>query len=161
MDFSAFSNLIVSQWGYLGILAVQIVSSSTVFLPLPGLAVIFLYGAILNPYLVGVVAGLGAAIGELTGYAIGHGGHGLITRKNKKFAVKVRSLLNKYNPFFVIIFFAAVPFPFDIVGVMCGLSRYDVKKFFLATFIGNSIKLSIVALAGFYGLPWVLRVFGE
>ncbi len=160
MDFSALSDLLISQWGYLGILLVQLISSSTVLLPLPGIAVVFLYGAILNPLIVGLFAATGSTIGELTGYAIGYGGHRLIANRNKKISKKVRSLFHRYKPFFVIIFFSVIPFPFDIVGVVCGLSKYDMKKFFVATFIGNWIKLSIVALAGFHGLPWVLKVFG-
>ncbi|MBI3412627.1 MAG: VTT domain-containing protein [Candidatus Aenigmarchaeota archaeon] len=162
MDFSAFSGFVAGQWGYLGILVIQLISSSTVFLPLPGLAIIFLYGAMLNPYLVGLFAGTGAAVGELTGYAIGYGGHKLILRtsKNKKIADKIRRLFRRYDYFFVIIFFSAIPFPFDIIGVLCGLSKYDVKRFFVATFIGNSIKFSVVALAGFYGTTWVLKMFG-
>jgi len=59
----------------------------------------------------------------------------------------------------MIIFFAAIPFPFDIVGVLCGLSKYDAKKFFITTFIGNWIKLTVVALAGFHGVHWILRLF--
>lgn len=160
MDFSAFSNVIAGQWGYLGILTVQFLSSATVFLPLPGLAVIFLYGTILDPYLVGLSAALGAALGELTGYAVGYGGHRLIIKKNRKIANDARRLFKKYDYFFVIILFSAIPFPFDVVGVLCGLSRYDIKKFLTAVFIGNWIKLSLVALSGFYGIPWILRIFG-
>lgn len=160
MDFSALSNLLISQWGYLGILFVQLISSSTILLPLPGIAAVFVYGAILNPLIVGLFAAAGSALGELTGYAIGYGGHRLILSRDKKVAKKVRSLFHKYNPFFVIMFFAVVPFPFDIVGVVCGLSKYDIRKFVLAAFAGNWIKLSLIALAGFHGLPWVLKVFG-
>lgn len=160
MDFSAFSNLLISQWGYLGILFVQLISSSTILLPLPGIAVVFVYGTILNPLIVGLFAAVGSALGELTGYAVGYGGHRLIINRDRKVAKKVRSLLHKHNPFFVIMFFSVIPFPFDIVGVVCGLSKYDVRKFVLAAFAGNWIKLSVIALAGFHGLPWVLKVFG-
>src|SRR3989338_11117183 len=110
MDFSAFSDLLISQWGYLGILFVQLISSSTVLLPLPGIAVVFLYGAVLNPLIVGLFAATGSALGELTGYAVGYGGHRLIISKNRGISKKVRSLFHKYNPFLVIIFFTIIPF---------------------------------------------------
>jgi len=160
MDFSALYHVLVSQWGYIGIFLMQVISSSTVLLPLPGIAIIFVYGTILNPLLVGIFAGLGAAIGELTGYAVGYGGHKIVTRKNKKWAKKTKKLFKKYNPFVVIVVFAATPLPFDLVGILCGLSKYDIKKFFLAALIGNVIRGMVIALAGFYGMSWILGIFG-
>ncbi len=159
MDFSVLFGILVSQWGYLGIFFAELISYSTVLLPVPGIAIAFLYGSILNPVLVGLFGGLGAAIGEMTGYFVGYAGHKMMIRKNMKVAKNVQKLLKTHNPFFVIIFLGALPFPFDVVGVVCGLSKYDVKKFFIASYIGNTIKLMIVALAGFYGVHWILRIF--
>ncbi|MFH0890227.1 MAG: VTT domain-containing protein [Candidatus Aenigmatarchaeota archaeon] len=159
MDFSTLYNLLASQWGYVGIFLVELLSYSTVLLPVPGLAIAFLYGSILNPMLVGLIGGLGAAIGELTGYFVGYAGHKMIIKKNRKITKDVQNLLKRYNPFFVIIFLGALPFPFDVMGVLCGLSKYDLKKYFVATYIGHTIKLVVLALAGFYGVHWILRIF--
>ncbi len=161
MDFSALYLVLVGQWGYVGIFLAQLLSSSTVLLPLPGMAAVFLYGAVLNPVLVGVFAGLGAAFGELTGYMIGYGGHRIILRRNKQWSKTTKSLFRKYNPFFVIVAGAVLPFPFDVIGVLCGISKYDIKKFFAAVLIGNTIKLTLVAFAGLYGIGWVLKLFGN
>ncbi len=161
MDFPALYYVLVSQWGYVGIFLAQLLSSSTVLLPLPGMAAVFLYGAILNPALVGVSAGLGASLGELTGYMIGYGGHKMILRRNKEWSKTTRSLFRKHNPFIVIVAGAALPFPFDVIGVLCGISKYDIKKFFAAVLIGNTIKLTFVAFAGLYGISWVLKLFGN
>jgi len=38
--------------------------------------------------------------------------------------------------------------------------EYDVKKFLLATFIGRTIAYLVLAFAGFYGLSYVLGLFG-
>lgn len=160
MDLSALVAFLASEWGYVGIFFAQLISYATIFLPLPGIALVFVYGAILNPFIIGLFGALGAAFGELVGYGAGYGGNVLILRKNKKWARKTKALFKRYNPFFVVLALAAFPFPFDVVGILCGLSRYDVKRFWLAVFIGNFFKLTIVALGGYYGLHWVLKLFG-
>ncbi len=154
-------HILVSQWGYLGIFIAQLLSSSTVLLPLPGMAAVFLYGAVLNPVLVGVSAGFGAAFGELTGYMIGYGGRRIILWRNKQWSKTTKSLFKKYNPFLVIVAGAILPFPFDVIGVLCGISKYDIRKFFVAALIGNTIKLTLIAFAGLYGINWVLKIFGN
>ncbi|MBI2085174.1 MAG: VTT domain-containing protein [Candidatus Aenigmarchaeota archaeon] len=159
MDFSSLSNILAGQWGYLGIFAATLISSSTIVLPLPGAVIVFLYGSILNPLLVGLFAALGSSLGELTGYLAGYGGHYIIKKKDKKLANRINSVLRKHNPFFMIILFASLPFIFDLVGIICGLSKYDLKKFYVATLIGNFIKMTTISIAGFYGLSWVLNIF--
>ena len=46
--------------GYVGIFIVMFVTSATVILPLPGLAVTTLAGAFADPLLIGIVGGLGS-----------------------------------------------------------------------------------------------------
>ncbi|MFH1105854.1 MAG: VTT domain-containing protein [Candidatus Aenigmatarchaeota archaeon] len=160
MDLSALIGVLASEWGYLGIFFAQLISYATIILPLPGIALVFFYGAVLNPFLVGLFAAFGAAFGELVGYGAGYGGNFILTRRDKAWAKKTKDWFKKYNPFFVILALASIPFPFDVVGILCGLLRYDVRKFWLAVFTGNFIKLTVVALGGFYGLHWVLKFFG-
>ncbi len=159
MDFSSLYSILAGQWGYLGIFAASLISSSTIILPLPGAVVVFLYGSILNPWLVGLSAALGSSAGELTGYAAGYGGHYIIKKRDKKLTKRINSILMKHNPFPIIILFAAIPFVFDLVGILCGLSKYDIKKFYIASFIGNLIKMTTISMSGFYGLSWVLNIF--
>ncbi|MCB0107342.1 MAG: hypothetical protein KDE53_15585 [Caldilineaceae bacterium] len=55
------------HWGYLGAFLISLVASATIILPAPGIVVIMAMGAALNPFVLGIVAGLGSAFGELTG----------------------------------------------------------------------------------------------
>ena len=60
------------QWGYPGIFLIALLANATVLLPAPGVAVIYAMGAIFgNPFGVGLAAGLGGTIGELSGYLAG------------------------------------------------------------------------------------------
>ena len=57
-----------SHWGYASSFLISLISNATVILPAPGLAVVLSLGASLNPLLLGIVAGCGSGIGELSGY---------------------------------------------------------------------------------------------
>ncbi len=147
---------LVKTFGYLGIFIVSVISTSTIFLPFPLYSIdFFVAGLGLNPALTGVSAGLGSAIGEFTGYLLGAGGKYVLDRRidvSKKYK-KLTGLFHRYG-FWVILAAAALPFPFDIVGILAGAGRYDIKKFFVATFIGKTIKNLLIAYAGFFiGTP--------
>ena len=73
MVFEIFTAMI-SSFGYLGIFLVSLLSNASLFIPIPGWIFIAPAGLYLNPWLVGIVAGLGAAIGELVSYYAGVAG---------------------------------------------------------------------------------------
>jgi len=151
-----FSTL--STYGYFGIFLISLIGSATIILPIPSAIVIFSAGAFLNPFIVGLLGGIGAAIGEFTGYGIGLGGRRVIKKKWKRGIDKVEKLFQKYGGFIILIIFAATPLPDDIVGLFCGISKYEIKKFFIAVLIGKIILHLILAYAGFYGISWILEI---
>jgi membrane protein DedA with SNARE-associated domain len=159
-QFVLWSQDIAVTWGYLGIFVVSILGNASIFLPVPVFVISFFAGAILNPWLVGISAGVGAAIGELTGYVLGIGGREVIKSKNKKWLSKAKKWSDNKGVFPVIILFAVTPLPYDIIGILAGIIKYDLKRFFLATVIGKVIINVILAWAGFYSVAWVAGVFG-
>ncbi len=72
----AFSDRIaeLKALGYVGAFLIMLVGNATVVFPVPGLVFVFAMGSALNPLVVGLFAGPGAALGELTGYLAGYGG---------------------------------------------------------------------------------------
>ncbi|MHA2163037.1 MAG: hypothetical protein ACXABF_11495, partial [Candidatus Thorarchaeota archaeon] len=69
--------------GYPGTFVVSFIGNATVLFPFPYFGVPFVLGGLLvpdatafafDPWIVGLLSGVGAAIGEMTGYAIGYGG---------------------------------------------------------------------------------------
>ena len=72
----------LGNYGYLGVFLISVTSSATIILPVPAMLLIVTLGAILNPVLVGLVAAVGATMGEATGYILGHSGRRLITSNN-------------------------------------------------------------------------------
>jgi membrane protein DedA with SNARE-associated domain len=124
--------------------------------------IFFTAGLGLNPFLVGLTAGLGSAFGELTGYLIGLGGEEMIKQKKKKNSkwVEYFEKLFKKHGFPIVMITAAIPFPFDVIGVLCGVSNYDIKKFLIATSIGKIIKCLLIAYAGVLGISYLLNIIG-
>lgn len=154
-------NVLISTYGYFGVFLVSMIGSASIFLPLPSTFVVFFSALFLDPLLLGIAGGLGAAIGELTGYGLGVGGRKIIQRKWKKDFRNAEKLFEKYDGFLIIAVFAATPLPDDIVGLVGGSIGYPVKKFFLATLIGKLVLHLILAYGGFYSVGWVLDVFAS
>ncbi len=141
------------SYGYLGIFLVMLLSSGTIILPAPGLAVVLVAGSILNPFLVGFAAGLGAGCGELTGYLAGKGGREMAG--NGKRVKDIEKWMKNYG-FLTIFVLAAIPNPiFDVVGIVAGGLKYDWRKFLLAAVLGNIIKATYIAYAGKAALGWI------
>ncbi|MEA4811689.1 MAG: VTT domain-containing protein [Anaerolineaceae bacterium] len=139
----------LQQYGYLGIFFLSIAANATIIIPVPGVALTTAMGAIFNPIGVAIASGLGAAIGELTGYAAGLSGQGLIS--DKKFYIRILNWM-KTHPrwsFWMIVFLAFIPNPLmDLAGMASGALRIPVWKYLLACAIGKTGKMVVFAYLG-------------
>jgi len=139
----------LGDWGYLGIFLVMLVSSATVILPAPGLLAALAAGASYNFVLVGIAAGLGSALGELTGYMFGYGSRDLLKAEKNKLYLQIRDW-TKTNGFLVIFVFSLIPNPaFDIAGIAAGTLNYPWQRFLLSCALGKIIKFIVVAYLGY------------
>jgi len=144
-------------YGYPGIFLIMLLANATVFLPAPGVAVVFAMGSVFNPLGVALAAGAGGAIGELTGYLAGFGGQAVV--ENTKIYNRIYPWVNKYGAW-VILVLAAIPNPFfDLAGVAAGISRVPLWQFLLACWIGQTIKMAMFAYAGAYSIDWLAKFF--
>jgi membrane protein YqaA with SNARE-associated domain len=136
----------MGEYGYAGIFVVTLVSTMSLVLPVPYLAAIFVAGSFLNPAIVALVAGVAAAIGELTGYALGYSGRTLLPRS--RWYRAIRKGMDRYGA--IVIFIAAViPNPFfDAVGMVAGATRLSIPVFLLSTFLGKALRFWLVATLG-------------
>lgn len=150
---------LITSYSYLGLFISSLIGSGSIILPLPSAAMIFAAGNFLNPFLVGIVAGLGSALGEVFGYLIGLGGRKVIDKKTKKDVKKWDKYFKKHGGFFIIFLFAVTPLPDDIAGIMAGMLNYPFEKFFIASLIGKIILSLVLAYAGFYGIGWIMQYF--
>lgn len=133
-------------YGYPGIFLISLLGSATVIVPAPSIAVVFAMGAVLNPFLIGPLAGLGEALGETTGYLAGATGRAIIA--DRTLYQRVVRWTRRYGliPIFVL---SAVPSPFfDIVGIAAGALQIPFWRFLLVCFLGKTIKATLMALLG-------------
>ena len=145
----------LAGYGYLGAFLISLLSSATIILPVPGIAVIFALGATYDPYLVGLAAGAGSALGELSGYMAGYSGQGVF-RKSKTY-LRMEHWMKRRGSL-VIFVLAFVPNPiFDLAGAAAGILRYPVWKFLLFCFLGKTPRSILIAFAGAWALQWVLE----
>ena len=146
----------LGNYGYLGAFLVSLVSNATIVLPVPGIIIVLALGAALPPVFVGLAAGIGSAIGEMTAYVVGIGGRGLV--ENRRLYDRLVEWLRKWGVM-VIFVFALTPLPFDLLGIVAGVLRFPLWKFFLACWLGKTLLNIIIAYAGFYGWEFVLPYF--
>jgi len=136
----------LEKYSYPGIFLLSFLAYATVILPAPGVAVVFSMGAVFNPWIVALVAGAGAALGELVGYLAGFSSQPVVERA--PIYQKMVGWLKKYGPIAVLIF-SAIPNPFfDLTGAAAGALKMPVKNFLFWTWIGETIKMLLFAYAG-------------
>lgn len=136
----------LGAYGYPAVFLISLISNAALFIPGPGIALVIAAGATLDPIMIGVIAGAGAALGELTGYLIGQGGQGLVS--DKPIYWKIEKLMRKSGSF-VIFMLAIIPNPlFDIGGLIAGALRMPVWKFLLSVWVGKSLRFGILAIIG-------------
>lgn len=146
---------LTSTYGYFGVFLVELISNASIFFPLPGFVSTMAAATVLNPFIVGVCAGLGAAIGELTGYLLGVGGRKLIEDRIK---IENAARLYKRYGLWTIYMFATTPSPFDIIGILCGILKVDAKIFFLMTLAGKITLRTVLALTGKHSLHVIRNI---
>jgi membrane protein DedA with SNARE-associated domain len=136
--------------GYPGVFLIALLANATVLLPAPGVAVIYAMGAIFNPFAVGLAAGTGGALGEVSGYLAGFSGQAVIERMDMY--GRIQPWVKKYGGWAILVL-SAIPNPFfDVAGIAAGIAKMPLRTFLLFTWIGQLIKMTLFALAGHYSI---------
>jgi len=135
-------------YGYPAIFLVSLLGNLSVIFPAPSYLVVFAAGGsgALDPIAVGVIAGLGATLGELTGYLAGASGKGVIEKR--PIYQRIRRAVEKWGMGIIFILGVVPNFFFDIGGMVAGATRMSIWRFILAAWLGKSIRLTIVAMTG-------------
>ncbi len=146
---------ILVRYGYPGIFLLSVLASATLVLPAPGLVFVFAAGALpaLSPLGVGVAAGLGATLGELSGYLAGFSGRAII--EDRAMYDRLEGGMKKYGPVVIAgLGFLPIPF-FDLAGIAAGALKMPVQRFLFWCAVGKIPKMLLVAYAGAYSVGWV------
>ncbi|NTW08535.1 MAG: VTT domain-containing protein [Anaerolineaceae bacterium] len=143
----------IQVYGYPGIVVLSFLANATLILPVPGILITSLMGTVFNPFWVGIAAGTGAALGEITGYMAGFSGQAVI--ENRKWYDRITLWMKKYGDI-TIFFLALIPNPFfDAGGIIAGALKMPLWRFLLWCWLGKVIKMIGFALAGAEVMRWI------
>jgi membrane protein YqaA with SNARE-associated domain len=147
------------QFGYLGVFIISFIGSVSIIFPVPYTLVIFFLGSVLDPVFVAVSGGLGAALGEFSGYLLGYSGRTVVSEERRKKMGYMVKLFDKYGPL-SIFFFALTPLPDDLLFIPLGVMRYPFVKAFIPALLGKMLMTFILAFSGQQSIELIEVVFG-
>ncbi len=142
--------------GYPGDFFVSLVGNATIIVPFPYMGIPFILGGIRNPAtldfvfdptLVGLIAGVGAMIGEMVCYIAGRlGGRLVDVNQTSGFSAFVtRHPIATPLAVFIV---AATPLPDDAVIMPLGAVKYPWWRVVPPLLVGKSLMLTVIAWAG-------------
>jgi membrane protein YqaA with SNARE-associated domain len=146
--------------GYPGAFIVSLLGNATILVPFPYIAVIFFLGGttggpagtfIFDPWILGVLSGVGATLGEMTGYVLGWYGSRYVDQDQANGFLDFVNRHPTLTPF-VVWFLAATPLPDDMLVVPLGVAKYSWKNVLVPQLIGKTMFLMAIAWAGRIGL---------
>ena len=151
----------LGNWGYPGVFLIMLANNLTILFPSLGYAFLAAAAQTLNPWLLGIVGGVGAALGELSGYYVGRSSGRVLVNKRllQRYREKGGVRGNFVGP--TLFIFAVTPLPFDFAGVLAGAVHYPLLKFMAWVAAGKLVNTTLVALASYYAIDWLTRLFPD
>ncbi len=139
----------LEEFGYPGIFLFSLLANATLILPMPGIIVTSLMGAVFNPFWVAIAAGSGAALGEFSGYLAGFSGQKVAERTPAY--EKLEGWMKKYGGWTILVL-GFIPNPlFDIAGLIAGTLKMPPAKFLFWCWLGKVLKMMLFAYGGALG----------
>ena len=150
------------QYGYVGVFTISFVGALSIIFPIPYTLFIYFLGHILNPALVAIFAGAGAAAGELSGYTLGYYGQKILSEERRRKINSIKRVLEHRIYSHVAIFlFALTPLPDDLLFIPLGMMRYNALKAFIPALLGKILMSFIIAYGGKWSIGFIRDLFGE
>jgi membrane protein DedA with SNARE-associated domain len=157
--------------GYFGIFFVNLISTSTFFIPVPGLtaagqALIVSQASTLGAWQVGLVGGMGMALGEITAYVGGALGrevaHGRQVggpdwfRSNVLKILRAIDWLMHHYGMLTLFLLSAIPNPlFEVAGLTAGAVRMNFWRFLLPVIAGKVARGMALAYIGEFSIHFL------
>ncbi|MFW9831551.1 MAG: VTT domain-containing protein [Candidatus Thorarchaeota archaeon] len=153
---------------YLGVFLISIFGNFTVIFPIPYLFILLLIAlqpgfTLIDGFILGIIAGAGAAIGETVSWLLGRSqSQSLEESPTGQQILKVREQIEKGYGGFIIFFYAATPLPDDILMIALGATKYPLWKALIFCFFGKVALALIITLGALlpFLTPILLQIFG-
>ncbi len=143
--------------GLLGLFIASVLGNATVFIPVPSFIVACAAAPAYGWVAAGVVSGVGATLGETTGWLAGYGGSAIIP--HGKWYDRLTDFMRRHGMIGIFLL-ALIPNPvFDVAGAISGALKMPLWQFWVSAGAGKVIRYTIGAYA--CGLPWLLEYFNR
>ncbi|GEM_PF-413352 len=144
-------------YGYFGGFLAALVGNLTVIIIFPYTIVTFFLATTggLDPFVLGVLTGVGAFLGELSGYSIGRWGSKKFQQAKPEEYDALERIVN-HRPIFVqwlLFLFSLLPLPDDILFIPLGMLRYPLWKLTWPSLLGKIGAGLIITYSG----SWLIR----
>ena len=146
------------QFGYFGVFIISFIGSVSVIFPVPYTIVIFFLGSVLDPLFVAISGGLGAALGEFSGYALGYYGRKVVSDERRRKMDFMLRIFGKYGPV-TIFLFALTPLPDDLLFIPLGVMHYPFLRAFIPALFGKMLMTFILAYSGQQSIELIQTLF--
>jgi len=147
--------------GYLGAFLSGLLGTSSLMISIfPPQVVVFLMSAPVlgfNPLLVGILAGLGAGIGQYLHYYVGAGGRFLLSEKRVASMEKWRARLGRYGLLLIFLFAVTPLTPDDLLWIPLGMMKYPKLKALISAIVGKTVMLILCAYGGYYSIDLIQK----
>jgi membrane protein DedA with SNARE-associated domain len=167
----------ITGYGYFGGFIMGVIGGATIPIPIPATAVYFALGGVLKPWLgpaalaplmLGLVCGLGEALGAMSIYATGYSGTAVLAHRPvsdkpgrlQRLYLWLMSAMNRRGGWVLFAASAIINPFFYPVSLAAGVARMGWKRFFAICLAGKIIKCGYVAYAGYFGLRGLFQAFG-
>jgi membrane protein YqaA with SNARE-associated domain len=154
--------------GYPGTFLGCLLGSASVVIEVPFAGVPFILGGLreggvgaflFDPWVLGLLSGTGATLGDMTSYLLGYYGRRLTDEAKTQGFSRFIADHPRATPA-VVFFLASTPLPLDPAVVSLGVARFSWWRVLVPALIGEIIFLTGVAWAGRLSLDWLTALLG-
>lgn len=152
MRWLLLANLPIFTIWHANLFIATLLSASIV--PLPSEPAIILSLKVMSPLEVFFISVLGAMLGSLSNYYIGHKGvHNWLSKRDPKAEKRAENLINRYG-FSILLIAPWVPFVGDPLLIVAGALEMNFYRFFVWVLVARMIKVATLLYFGveFFGL---------
>ncbi len=144
LNFTEFAAI-----AYVSVFIASLLANMTIIAPVPFAVAIMVSAAReFNPVMVALCAATGGSLGEISGYYAG--------RLGKKIAIpdtfvgysRIEQWVQKYGMWAIMVIAFQPVLPFDVGGLIAGLTRMPLHQFLIAVWIGRFPKYVLLTYAG-------------
>ncbi len=152
----------IGGFGYPSAFLISMFNSLTTFFPGPGIVGVIAMAKAYDPLLIGVAAGAGAALGQITSYYVGRNSKPILEKT--RIYKRIDALMQKRWAALVIfiVYLNPILIPFipiaDITGAIAGAARYPFLLYLLLSMAGNIPKHMLYVWGGASVLNYLLSI---